>query len=94
VPVDWVEDLDSRVDVAPTALKDVKGLLRVRMGRLRRRISGHHSHDAARRIRPLGEVSGGDVASGGERADGRGGDRRAAVTVGSGRSSVPYSDDS
>ena len=46
VPVDWVEDLDSRVDVAPTALKDVKGLLRVRMGRLRRRISGRRPHDA------------------------------------------------
>ena len=46
VPVDWVEDLDSRVDVAPTALKDVKGLLRVRMGRLRRRIPGRRPHDA------------------------------------------------
>ena len=46
VPVDWVEDLDSRVDVAPTALKDVEGLLRVRMGRLRRRISGRRPHDA------------------------------------------------
>jgi glycosyltransferase involved in cell wall biosynthesis len=37
VPVDWIEDLDSRVDVASTALKDVKGLLRVRAQRLRRR---------------------------------------------------------
>jgi glycosyltransferase involved in cell wall biosynthesis len=35
VPVDWIEDLDSRVDVAATALKDVKGLLRVRVKRLR-----------------------------------------------------------
>ncbi|MCA1738362.1 MAG: glycosyltransferase family 2 protein, partial [Actinobacteria bacterium] len=33
VPVDWIEDLDSRVDVASTALKDVKGLLRVRAER-------------------------------------------------------------
>ena len=36
VPVDWIEDLDSRVDVVSTALEDVKGLLRVRMGRYRR----------------------------------------------------------
>jgi glycosyltransferase involved in cell wall biosynthesis len=35
VPVDWVEDLDSRVDVISTAIKDVKGLLRVRRERLR-----------------------------------------------------------
>ncbi len=35
VPVDWIEDLDSRVDVTSTALEDVKGLLRVRVQRLR-----------------------------------------------------------
>lgn len=29
VPVDWVEDVDSRVDVVGTALDDVKGLIRV-----------------------------------------------------------------
>ncbi len=40
VPVDWIEDLDSRVDVASTALKDVKGLLRVREDRLRRWLHG------------------------------------------------------
>jgi glycosyltransferase involved in cell wall biosynthesis len=39
VPVDWIEDLDSRVDVTSTALEDVKGLLRVRAERLRRRLS-------------------------------------------------------
>ena len=39
VPVDWVEDLDSRVDVPSTAAKDVKGLLRVRAERRRRRHS-------------------------------------------------------
>ncbi len=43
VPVDWIEDLDSRVDVASTALDDVKGLLRVREQRLRRRLSSRHS---------------------------------------------------
>jgi glycosyltransferase involved in cell wall biosynthesis len=43
VPVDWIEDLDSRVDVASTALEDVKGLLRVRAQRLRRRLSGRRS---------------------------------------------------
>ena len=29
VPVDWIEDLDSRVEIIPTILKDVKGLLRM-----------------------------------------------------------------
>ena len=36
VPVDWIEDLDSRVEIVPTALEDVRGLLRVRARRLRR----------------------------------------------------------
>jgi glycosyltransferase involved in cell wall biosynthesis len=55
VPVDWIEDLDSRVDVASTAMEDVKGLLRVRAQRLRRRLSRWRSHDAPvadRRARP------------------------------------------
>lgn len=30
VPVEWIEDLDSRVNVVATATEDVKGLLRVR----------------------------------------------------------------
>jgi hypothetical protein len=38
VAVDWIEDLDSRVSIVPTAMKDVKGLLRVRTERLRRRL--------------------------------------------------------
>jgi glycosyltransferase involved in cell wall biosynthesis len=29
VPVDWVEDPDSRVDIVPTALADVRGVLRL-----------------------------------------------------------------
>ena len=36
VPVDWIEDLDSRVDIVSTALEDIRGLLRVRVGRYRR----------------------------------------------------------
>ena len=44
VPVDWVEDLDSRVDIASTAAKDVKGLLRVWAERLRRRLSKLRSY--------------------------------------------------
>jgi glycosyltransferase involved in cell wall biosynthesis len=39
VPVDWIEDLDSRVEITSTALKDVEGLLRVRTGRMRRWLS-------------------------------------------------------
>jgi len=31
VPVEWVEDLDTRVKIVGTALEDVKGLLRVRL---------------------------------------------------------------
>jgi hypothetical protein len=46
VPVDWIEDLDSRVDVASTALKDVKELLRVRADRMRRLLSGRRSPEA------------------------------------------------
>jgi glycosyltransferase involved in cell wall biosynthesis len=38
VPVDWTEDLDSRVEIIPTAVKDVKGLLRVRTRGIRRRL--------------------------------------------------------
>ena len=34
VPVDWIEDLDSRVRIVSTALEDVKGLLRIRRKRL------------------------------------------------------------
>jgi hypothetical protein len=38
VQVDWIEDLDSRVDVASTVLEDVKGLgtRRKRRGRAHR----------------------------------------------------------
>jgi hypothetical protein len=30
VPVDWIEDLDSRVDLVPTIAGDLRGLWRVR----------------------------------------------------------------
>jgi hypothetical protein len=30
VPVDWIEDLDSRVDLMPTIAGDIQGLWRVR----------------------------------------------------------------
>jgi glycosyltransferase involved in cell wall biosynthesis len=56
VPVDWIEDLDSRVDIASTALEDVKGLLRVRQERVHRRLSRSRSRDAletARHVRSL-----------------------------------------
>ena len=52
VPVDWIEDLDSRVQIASTAVKDVKGLLRMRTSRLRHQLSKPRPHDilgAARR---------------------------------------------
>jgi len=34
VPVEWVEDLDSRVDILKTAAEDIRGLLRVRLNPL------------------------------------------------------------
>jgi hypothetical protein len=34
-PVEWMEDLDSRVHLWATAVEDIRGLLRVRTGRLR-----------------------------------------------------------
>ena len=59
-PVDWIEDLDSRVDVASTAMKDIKGLLRVRAQRLRRRLSRKRFRDtvdAAHHARSWGMVA-------------------------------------
>jgi glycosyltransferase involved in cell wall biosynthesis len=56
VAVDWIEDLDSRVDIASTALGDVKGLLRVRTERVHRRLCRRRSRDAldtARHVRSL-----------------------------------------
>ena len=37
VPVDWVEDLDTRVKIVSTVMEDIKGLWRVRKQRLNRR---------------------------------------------------------
>jgi glycosyltransferase involved in cell wall biosynthesis len=45
VPVDWIEDLDSRVDIASTATKDVERLLRVWTERMCRRLFGPRSRD-------------------------------------------------
>ncbi len=38
VPVDWVDDVDSRVDVLPTALKDLRGIYRLLGPASRRRV--------------------------------------------------------
>jgi glycosyltransferase involved in cell wall biosynthesis len=56
VPVDWIEDLDSRVDITSTALEDIKGLFRVRKERVHRQLSRRKSRDSldtARRTRSL-----------------------------------------
>src|SRR5215212_7559427 len=85
VPVDWIEDLASRVDIASTALKDVKGLLRVRAQRTRR-FSDHRSRvrDAVRRAHLTEKVT--------SRARGKRG--RAAATVGLDHAPLPHFDDS
>lgn len=50
VPVDWIEDLDSRVHIVATAVEDVRGLLRVRAQRLgRRRLRQHQRPGHPRR---------------------------------------------
>jgi glycosyltransferase involved in cell wall biosynthesis len=36
VPVEWIEDLDTRVKIVPTIVDDLRGLLRVRLAELRR----------------------------------------------------------
>jgi glycosyltransferase involved in cell wall biosynthesis len=94
LPVDWIEDLDTRVDITSTALKDVKGLLRVRKQRLRRWLSGHGTRDAARRGRPLRGDRAGDGASYGELAKGSRDERRVEVRVGVDCPSLPYFDGS
>ena len=95
VPVDWVEDLDSRVDIASTAIKDVKGLLRVRAERMRRWWNSDRGRrDAAHCGRPSGEDSAGVGASDGESTKGSRGFRRAKVAMGPDRPPLPYSEDS
>src|SRR5215208_185667 len=46
VPVDWIEDLNSRVDLVGTAIKDIRGLLRVRTQRLARWLVEHLPRDS------------------------------------------------
>ena len=38
VPVDWIDDTDSRVDIVDTALKDLRGMCRVGWGLARGRL--------------------------------------------------------
>ena len=97
VPVDWIEDLDSRVNVPTTAAKDVKGLLRVRAQRLRRRLSNRRSR--ARDVAYSGQFLDGEAPETnsvpGERPAGeRRGVRGAIVPMGLDRAPLPYSDDS
>jgi glycosyltransferase involved in cell wall biosynthesis len=39
VPVEWIEDLDSRVRIVPTAVADLRGLLRMRIAGFRQPLS-------------------------------------------------------
>jgi glycosyltransferase involved in cell wall biosynthesis len=54
VPVDWVDDPDSRVKIIPTALSDLRGIWRLSHGRARR---------LARRPAPLGAPRSDQVAA-------------------------------
>jgi glycosyltransferase involved in cell wall biosynthesis len=86
VPVDWVEDLDSRVDVTSTAIKDVKGLLRMRSQHARR-VSKHRTRvrEATRRAHLTRRAA---FTVAGTRVVG------AAIPTGSNRSPLPYFDGS
>ena len=96
VPVDWIEDLDSRVDIASTATKDVKGLSRTWAERMRRWWNSDRGRrDAARCGQPPREDSAEVGASDEESTKGSTGGRRVEVTtVGLDCPSQPYSDDS
>ena len=54
VPAGWVEDLDSRVQIVPTIIADLRGLWRLREPRRRRRGTARHRRApapaAARRV--------------------------------------------
>lgn len=50
IPVEWVEDLDSRVHILRTAIDDVRGLLRVRYASLTERISSIPTFRRAKRL--------------------------------------------
>src|SRR5436305_2346925 len=47
VPVDWVEDSDSRVEILPTALTDLRGVARLALGRRAREQSRQRGAPAA-----------------------------------------------
>ncbi|MEV5572264.1 bifunctional glycosyltransferase family 2/GtrA family protein [Spirillospora sp. NPDC052269] len=76
VPVDWVDDPDSRVDVLRTALDDLKGMARVG----RRMLTGGFGAPVAGRFgartRPDGEAAERDATRQGPPGDGQGGGER------------------
>ena len=84
--MDWVEDLDTRVDIAPTAAKDVKGLLRVRSQRARR-ASKHRTR--VREVVRRAHLTRNAVFNEGARRV-----RGAATPTGSNRTHLPYFDGS
>ena len=43
VPVDWVDDPDSRVQIVPTAMKDLRGVWRISHGKGRHMVNRHGS---------------------------------------------------
>src|SRR5580698_2336630 len=47
VPVDWIDDLDSRVDIIGTALADIRGVVRLSVGLLRGTIKVPSLRDSA-----------------------------------------------
>jgi putative flippase GtrA len=57
VPVDWVDDPDSRVDIAATALADLRGIARLGAALLRGDLPVHELRNANRRDDPPGVPS-------------------------------------
>ena len=56
LPVDWVEDADSRVDILATALEDLRGVWRLATGRWTR-AAPEHLHGQLARFAAVGLVS-------------------------------------
>src|SRR5262249_58245502 len=54
VPVDWVDDPDSRVDICATAMADLRGVVRLGRALVRGELPLHELRHANRRVDPPG----------------------------------------
>jgi glycosyltransferase involved in cell wall biosynthesis len=57
VPVDWIDDPDSRVDIPATALEDLRGVWRLRTTRAASRTAGGDRRTPRRAVTPAGAAA-------------------------------------